>query len=53
MIKATHTLEHEFRTLDRTRSHVVQGITAEGLALVDDLQAALVHEENPTRASPK
>jgi len=39
VIDATHTLEDEFRTPDWVRAHVVARITAEGLDLVDDLQA--------------
>lgn len=38
-MNATHTLEDEFRTPDRVRAHVVERLLAEGLELVDDLQA--------------
>jgi len=37
-MNADHTLEDEFRTPDRVRAHVVEGILAEGLDLVDGLQ---------------
>lgn len=44
MIEATHTREDEFRTPDRVRAHVEKRITAEGLALIDDLH----HQGNPS-----
>ena len=39
LIDAAHNLFDEFRTPDRVRAHVVGRIAAEGLALVEDLQA--------------